>query len=137
PLLAFFDAGGHPDLNAAAARPLPERERAITALSAAVRRVLLGYDQRRDIDAQLRAVLEAPLPVALAPSFLTELAAVRSAIAVFADTEILFSRQPEAAPAGGTAPSNDGWLGVYLRTVRRRGAGLPHHFLTPLRRAPP
>ena len=137
PLLSLCDDAGRPDLAAVAARPVPERERGLDAFVAAVRRMLLGYDQRPDIVAQLHAVLEAPLPAGLEPSFLAELAEVRRAIAVFADTEVLFSRQPDAdaAAAGAVAPSNDAWLRLYLRRIGARGAGLPERFLDLLRRA--
>jgi acetyl/propionyl-CoA carboxylase alpha subunit/acetyl-CoA carboxylase carboxyltransferase component len=135
PLLPLFDDAGRRDLRAAAAAELPERERSLGAFGAALRRVLLGYDQRPDIDAQLRAVLEAPLPGGLDVSFLAELAEVRGAIGVFADTEVLFSRQPEPAAGGAVAPSNDAWLRLYLRRTRTRGAGLPQRFLGLLRRA--
>ncbi len=135
PLLSLFDAAGRPDVAAVAARAVPERERALDAFSAAVRRLLLGYDQRPDIDAQLHAVLAAPLSTGLDASFLAELAEVRSAVTLFADTEVQFSRQPEAAAAGAVAPSNDAWLRLYLRRIGSRGAGLPERFLALLRRA--
>ena len=134
-LLPLFDDTGRRDLRAAAAAASPDRQRGLGAFGAAVRRVLLGYDQRPDIDAQLRAVLEAPLPDGLDAGFLSELAEVRDAIGVFADTEVLFSRQPEPAAGGAAAPSNDAWLRLYLRRTRTRGAGLPERFLGLLRRA--
>jgi acetyl/propionyl-CoA carboxylase alpha subunit/acetyl-CoA carboxylase carboxyltransferase component len=135
PLLRLFDDAGQPDLAAAATRALPERERSLAALTAAVQRVLLGYDQRPDIDAQLRAVLTAPLPHALDGAFLAALAEVRSTLRLFADTELLFSRQPDARTSGAIGPSNDAWLRLYLRRIGARGAGLPDHFLALLRRA--
>jgi pyruvate/2-oxoglutarate dehydrogenase complex dihydrolipoamide acyltransferase (E2) component len=134
-LLPLFDGAGRRDLRAAAAAAPADRQRGLGAFGAAVRRVLLGYDQRPDIDAQLRAVLEAPLPDGLDLGFLSALAEVRGSIAVFADTEVLFSRQPEPAAGGAAAPSNDAWLRLYLRRTRARGAGLPERFLGLLRRA--
>jgi acetyl-CoA carboxylase carboxyltransferase component len=113
---------------------VPERERALDAFHAAVRRILLGYDRRRDIDAQLHALLDTPLPSGLAPEFLIELAEIRAAIGVFADTETLFSRQPPMTPGGGVGRSNDACLRLYLRRLGARGAGLPDAFLTALRR---
>jgi acetyl-CoA carboxylase carboxyltransferase component len=113
---------------------VPERERGLHAFAAAVRRLLLGYDQRPDIDAQLHAVLDAALPDDLDPGVLDELAEIRSAIGVFAETEVLFSRQPDAV-AGTVEPSNDAWLRLYLRRKASRGAGLPERFLSLLRRA--
>ena len=134
PLLLLFDAAGRPDLAAVAARPVPERERGLRAFAAAMRRVLLGYDQRPDIDAQLHALLDAPLPLGLEPGFLGELAEIRRAIGVFADIELLFSRQPEMQADGALSPSNDAWLRLYLRRMGVRGAGLPERFLALLRR---
>jgi len=134
PLLLVVDAERQPDLAAVAGRQVPERERALRALTDAVRRVLLGYDQRPDIDAQLYRLLDAPLPAGLDVAFLIELAEIRTALSMFADTEVLFSRQPEAAAAGTVGPSNDAWLRLYLRRLGSQGAGLPEGFLALLRR---
>lgn len=135
PMLMFFDPQGRPDFAAVAALPVPERERARRAFAAAVRRVLLGYDQRPDIDARLHALLDAPLPAGVAPEFLAELGDINAAVEVFADTEVLFSRQPETRADGTVEPANDTWLRVYLRRRDARGAGLPERMLMLLRRA--
>jgi acetyl/propionyl-CoA carboxylase alpha subunit/acetyl-CoA carboxylase carboxyltransferase component len=135
PLLALFTESGEPDLDDLARLDVVVRERAWRSLTAAVRRVLLGYDQRLDLDAQVDALLTAQWRADLDPTVLAELAAVCRAIGMFADTEVLFSRDPEQEAGGVLAPSNDAWVRLYLRRIGSRGAGLPESFLALLRRA--
>jgi len=135
PLAALCDAAGQPDLVAAALRPRAERARGFDALAAAVRRLLLGYDRRADIDAQLDALLSAPRPEDLPADVLAELAGLAALVPLFADTEVVFSRRPPAAPDGAVGLSNETWLRIYLRRRGERGAGLPDAFVADLRSA--
>jgi acetyl/propionyl-CoA carboxylase alpha subunit/acetyl-CoA carboxylase carboxyltransferase component len=135
PLQLLFGADGRPDLTASARREVPVRERALRALTASLRRVLLGYDVGRSQEARLLPLLRDPLPADLGHEFLTELAEIRQVLLLFADTEVLFSRQPESAAGGVVGPSNDAWLRLFLRRVAARGAGIPQRFLDLLQRA--
>ncbi len=135
PLAALCDAAGQPDLAAAALRPRAQRARGFDALAAAVRRLLLGYDRRADIDAQLDALLAAPRPEDQPADVLAELAGLVALVPLFSDTEVLFSRQPPAAPGGAVGLSNEAWLRIYLRRRAEREAGLPEAFVADLRRA--
>jgi hypothetical protein len=114
---------------------VPERERGLTALDGALRRLLLGYDRRPDIDAQVQLILEAADLEELPPAFRAELAEAHAALTLFVDTELLFTRQPAAGAGGAVGLSNDAWLRVYLRQRASRGAGLPEPFASQLRRA--
>ncbi len=135
PLQLLFGADGKPDLAGIARRDVPVRERALRALTASLRRVLLGYDVGRSQEARLLPLLRDALPAGLGHEFLIELAEIRQVLLLFADTEVLFSRQPESAPGGAVGPSNDTWLRLFLRRIAARGAGIPAPFLDLLQRA--
>ena len=135
PLATLRGADGTADLAVFASRDLLVREAALDALAGALRRLLLGFDRRDDLDAPIHALLDAPLPAGLASERLAELAALRQAVRLFADTEGLFSRQPAAAADGAIGLSNETWLRIYLRQRGARGDGLPLGFVALLRRA--
>lgn len=135
PLDVLLDSDDRAQLGAVASTEVPRRERGLDALAAALRRLLLGYDRRSDIDAQVQAILEAQHLERLPAAFLDELAEVRSAVTLFADTELLFARQPAPGSGGAVGLSNDAWLRVYLRQRNTSGAGLPDAFAAQLRRA--
>ncbi len=111
------------------------RERARQAIAGTVRRVLLGYDTEPDELHELREFFDSALPDELGPGIVRELAEIRSAVEVFADTETLFSRQPRATGDGGATRSNDAELRRYLRRVAAAGAGLDPDFRHILERA--
>jgi acetyl/propionyl-CoA carboxylase alpha subunit/acetyl-CoA carboxylase carboxyltransferase component len=134
PLTALAD--GAVDLAAFADADLLTRERCVEAVRGALRRLLLGYDRRADIDAPLDALLAAALPPQAPLERLGELAVpLREAVRLFADTEALFARQPLIAADGSLTPSHEAWLRLYLRQRTARGAGLPEGFAALLRRA--
>ncbi|MEO8606165.1 MAG: biotin carboxylase N-terminal domain-containing protein, partial [bacterium] len=135
PLSALYGADGGLDLASFTARDLLIRETALQGLDGALRRLLLGFDRRDDLDAPIYAVLDAPLPDDATPERLTEFAALRAAVRLFADTEAPFSRQPTAAPDGAIGLSNEAWLRIYLRQREARGGGLPAPFVALLRAA--
>jgi acetyl/propionyl-CoA carboxylase alpha subunit/acetyl-CoA carboxylase carboxyltransferase component len=111
------------------------RERARRAIAHTVRRLLLGYDTEPEEVAEVRALLDAPLPAGLDDTVLRELAEIRSVVGIFADTETLFSRQPGATGDGGAIGSNDARLRRYLRRVEAAGTGLSPEFRRLLERA--
>ncbi len=111
------------------------REAARRAIANAIRRLLLGYDTEGDEIAEVRDLLDAPLPAELDHAMLRELAEIRSVISVFADSEVLFSRRPGATGHGGATRSNDAQLRRYLRRVDAAGTGLRPEFRRLLERA--
>jgi acetyl/propionyl-CoA carboxylase alpha subunit/acetyl-CoA carboxylase carboxyltransferase component len=111
------------------------RERARQSIAATVRRLLLGYDTEPGEIAAIREFFDAPLPADPGEIVLRELAEIQNAIAIFADTEVLFSRQPVPTGDGGVTRSNDAQLRRYLRRVEASGAGLDVDFRALLERA--
>jgi acetyl-CoA carboxylase carboxyltransferase component/biotin carboxyl carrier protein len=136
PLATLFDAGG-PTLNLLAAERASAKERqlAMGAVNEEILRILLGYDLSEPRFNKLLDFLEAPLPAGLHRDFLTDLAQVRSELAVFADVELLFSRARPVAEGGLLGPSNSARFRAYLRRMRSQGAGLAPDFLDLLKSA--
>lgn len=126
---------GAPNLARAAAGNPSVWRRAMEAVGEEVLRVLLGYDVFDERVERLIAFLEAPIPEGLQSDYLTDLAGVRSKLAVFADIERLFTRRRAADDSGFVAASNNARLRFYVRRMRVEGAELSEEFLEQLRRA--
>ncbi len=126
---------GTPDLLAADKADLRSRRAAMDAIRDEVRRVLLGYDANPDRGESLTAFLEAPLPEGISESFLRELAEIRHEIAAFADVELLSIRAPSASISGGSGPSNNARLRMFLRRIEAEGSGIDEDYLELMRAA--
>ena len=85
---------------------------------------LLGYDQRPDIDAQLRAVLDGAA-AARARRRLPRRSWPRCAApcACSPIPKCCSRASPTPRASGAIGPSNDAWLRLYLRRIGARGAG--------------
>lgn len=127
-------AGGEPR-HAITADDRYTRERARQAVAGTVRRLLLGYDTEPEETALVQAFFDTPIDAGIGEPVLRELTEIRHALAVFADTEVLFSRRPGATAGGGVTRSNDAELRSYLRRVEAAGAGIEPPFRELLERA--
>jgi acetyl-CoA carboxylase carboxyltransferase component/pyruvate/2-oxoglutarate dehydrogenase complex dihydrolipoamide acyltransferase (E2) component len=140
PLAPLFSPGedgllGAPDLLAADRAPLELRTQALSAVSAEIERVMLGWDVYQGRFEKILEVLEAPLPDGLSPEFRRELSEVRLGLIAFADVEQLFSYARHIEQGGTLGPSNNARLRVYLRRMASQGAGIAEDFLDMLRAA--
>jgi acetyl-CoA carboxylase carboxyltransferase component len=110
---------------------------------AEVRRLMLGYDfDPAEVERQLAALPAAAAagiagiagtagPAAIEEAILRAFAA----FAAFADIAALFRRQPDPGIEDDARHSAEEYLGIYLRDLDARGAGLPASFLDRLRKA--
>ena len=112
-----------------------QREEARREIAATVRRLILGYDTQPEEVTALQGFFDTPLPSALDQTLLRELGEIRVAVGLFADTEVLFSRQLGPADGGTARRSNDATLRLFLRRFEAEGAGLNEQFLQLMRRA--
>ncbi len=103
---------------------------------AEVRRLMLGYDfDPAEVERQLAALPAANPANAANPASEKEILRAVAVFAPFADIAALFRRQPDPGIADGARHSAEEYLGIYLRDLDARGAGLPASFLDRLRRA--
>jgi acetyl/propionyl-CoA carboxylase alpha subunit/acetyl-CoA carboxylase carboxyltransferase component len=124
-----------PDLVAASQADPELSSAAMFAVRDEVRRIVLGYDAAAPRVASLVALLEAPLPKDLPPSFLAQLAEVRHELIVFADIERLFATRRITRDQGELQPSNNAQMRTFVRRMRAGGAGLDEAFITKLKAA--
>ena len=111
-----------------------DREKVRHDIAALTRRLQLGYDTEPEQIGALQEFFDSPLPADLDRTIVRELGEIHTAVKIFADIEVLFSRQLGPGSDGTPAMSNDAMLHRYLRRVEAEGAGLDADFLRLLRR---
>lgn len=131
-LAIFFDEQGGIDLERVSDLPAAVRSDAVSVLRSESRRVLMGYDVNPTRAERLVRVLEAPV-ARVSKLVRAQLAQLSTAVNLFADIEILFSRTPTRLSGDELGPSNDARMAMYLRRIAAEGAGIDVGFLDLLR----
>ena len=137
-----------PTLEVAFSKERFEREKARLSIQDTLRRALLGYDCEESEIAEVETFFDETTPAHLGTGqvddgILNELTDIRSALKIFADTEILFSRQPNTLTPGtheesserSLTRSNDAKLRAYLQHSEAQGADIDEAFLAQLQTA--
>jgi acetyl-CoA carboxylase carboxyltransferase component len=107
----------------------------LSAVSAEIGRMMLGWDVYQPRFEKILELLEAPLPDGLSEDFRRDLAEVRQGLIAFADVEQLFLHARRVEEGGTLGPSNNARLRVYLRRMASQGAGIAQDFLDMLQAA--